>query len=83
MGKKVTFIGMLRDRELSLRLLARKIGVHYTYLSHMANGRRMPTLERAMVISKALRITPEQLFKVLPKEIKKHGRPRPQRRAAA
>lgn len=67
MAKK-SFATLLRRKGLSLRTLGKKIGVHFTYLSHMANGRRMPTLDRAVVISKALGVTAEELFKVLPKE---------------
>lgn len=62
------FVSLLHDRDLSLRKLGEKTGIHFTWLSHMANGRRMPTLSRAVKISKALGITTDELFKTLPKE---------------
>lgn len=69
---KKTFIELLHERELSLRVLGKKLGLHHTYLSHMANGRRMPTLSRAVKIARAMGVTLDELFAVLP--VVPHGR---------
>jgi transcriptional regulator with XRE-family HTH domain len=63
--KKPTFVELVHERGLSLRKLAGKTGIHYSYLCHMGRGRRMPTLERAMKIAKALKTTPDHLFRLI------------------
>jgi len=63
--KRETFVDLVHDRKLSLRKLAEKTGIHYSYLCHMGRGRRMPTLERAMKIARALKTTPDHLFKLI------------------
>lgn len=62
---KETFVDLVHSQKLSLRKLAAKTGIHYTYLCHMGRGRRMPTLERALKIARALKTTPDHLFRLI------------------
>lgn len=61
------FIALLHAKGMTYRSLGKKLGIHYTFLNHMANGRRMPTLDRAVKLAKALDVSLEDLFRSLPK----------------
>jgi len=62
--KKRTLVTVAHENGTTLRKIAKKVGVHYSYLSHLAAGRRAPTLKRAFEISKALGVSLEE-FRVL------------------
>jgi transcriptional regulator with XRE-family HTH domain len=54
----------LRDREgLSVRALAAKAGMSYTYLANVENGKADPSLSTLTRIAKALEVTVSTLVK--------------------
>lgn len=47
------------------RSLAKKTGIHYTYFSHWGRGHRVPSLDQAATIAKALKVSLDELHRAL------------------
>jgi transcriptional regulator with XRE-family HTH domain len=47
---------------LTMREVAARIGCHHDEISHMANGRRRPKLDRALALARLLEMPVEELF---------------------
>jgi len=46
----------LEERDLTLRELGEKLGVHYVMLNHFAMGDKVPTLRNAIILNRELDI---------------------------
>ena len=55
----------MQKKGWSQRTLAKKLGIHFSYFSHISSGRKRPSLNTAMGISKALGMTLEQFYRLI------------------
>lgn len=69
MAKRKTLLKVAEEKGVTFRKLAKKLGMHYTDLSHINAGRRVPGLRRANQIARALHLSLDEFFGlVVPKK---------------
>lgn len=63
--KKRTLLTVMHQSGFTQRSLAAKLGIHWSYLSHISNGRRVPSLSRSAQIAKALGLTLDEFRRLV------------------
>jgi len=63
--KKRTLLTVMHQKGYTQRSLAAKLKIHWSYLSHISNRRRVPSLSRSAQIAKALGLTLEQFRRLV------------------
>jgi transcriptional regulator with XRE-family HTH domain len=60
-----TLLSVAQAKGLSFRRLSKRLDIHYTELSHIAAGRRVPSLRRAHQIAKALHLSLDEFHRLV------------------
>lgn len=64
-ARRKTLLSLIHSKGYSLRTLGEKLGLHYSYLAHVAAGRRELRLDRAAVIAKVLGVSIDEMQRAI------------------